>query len=513
MKKQNMLDAMGGVDPAFIVEAAPDSKAVPVAKVHTKKHVWHKLKIPTAVTAALLAIAILLGVFGGDWLPWHTPQGDDPQQPDNGIVAPQAKNYALFAAQYPQQAQYPGYYVGSSLDPEYPAWDAKYDAWRAQTLARRQFRGAGTDLKPFFAKTIAEFLSDTNNENRVYSPLNVYMALAMLAEVTDGESREEILALLGADSIEALRTQVYRVWNASYRDDGKAVSVLANSVWLDEDLQYRADALERLATDYYASTFQGEMGSDAYNQALQNWLNEQTGGLLQDYINDLEMNPQTVLALASTVYYKSAWYDQYFYEPATQNQVFHGATGDVSVPFMRTGFSEKTTFWGDLFCSISLSLEEGGISFLLPDEGVSVNDLLSNEQALAYIVGADSGVEGYTSKVKFRLPKFDVQSKMDLIDGLENLGVTQCFTQGTADFSPILGESTGAFLNKIEHGARVAIDEQGCVGAAYTIEVLNGSAPPKELELVEIVLDRPFVFVIKNSDGLPLFVGVVNQVG
>ena len=37
--------------------------------------------------------------------------------------------------------------------------------------------------------------------------MNVYMALAMLAEVTDGESRRQILDLLGSSSLEDTREQ------------------------------------------------------------------------------------------------------------------------------------------------------------------------------------------------------------------------------------------------------------------------------------------------------------------
>ena len=37
----------------------------------------------------------------------------------------------------------------------------------------------------FTAKSLPVMLADLNGENRVYSPLNVYMALGMLAEITD----------------------------------------------------------------------------------------------------------------------------------------------------------------------------------------------------------------------------------------------------------------------------------------------------------------------------------------
>ena len=68
------------------------------------------------------------------------------------------------------------------------------------------------------------------------------------------------------------------------------------------------------------------------------------------------------------------------------------------------------------------------------------------------------------------------------------------------------------YVGKAPHGARVRIDEEGCVGAAYTVITAYGTSsttPP--LPEVEFILDRPFIFVVTNEAGIPLFVGVINQ--
>mgnify|MGYP000094926604 FL=1 len=62
--------------------------------------------------------------------------------------------------------------------------------------------------------------------------------------------------------------------------------------------------MDSLAKNYYASSFRGEMGSEEFNQALRDWINEQTGGLLEAQADGLSMDPETVMALASTIYYR-----------------------------------------------------------------------------------------------------------------------------------------------------------------------------------------------------------------
>ena len=64
----------------------------------------------------------------------------------------------------------------------------------------------------------------------------------------------------------------------------------------------------------------------------------------------------------------------------------------------------------------------------------------------------------------------------------------------------------------MQHAARVMIDEEGCTGAAYTVFMMAcGAAMPPE-ESVDFTADRPFLFLVTNFDGLPLFTGIVNTV-
>lgn len=446
--------------------------------------VKNKLKI-TAAIAAVLVVAIVAGVY------LHSG-------------APALTAYAIAEAKYPEMAKYP---EGEML----PGFESRYDAWRESVKAQREYFGNGKNLDPFFKATISEFLAGAGegDENLVYSPLNVYMALAMLAEITDGDSRAQILELLGADSIEALRTEAHAVWNANYSDDGAVTSILASSLWLNEDVDFNEETLDTLAKKYYASSYQGKMGSASYNDALQKWMNAQTGGLLKDYISEIEMTPETVMSLVTTIYFQAKWENE-FSENNTLDGTFHTAGGDVTCKFMNKTETYGEYFFGDKFSATRVSLENSGYMwFVLPDEGTDVQELLTNEEALSFMC-SNGNWDNYKSlQVNISVPKFDVKSKTDLAEGLKNLGVTDCFAADTANFSPLVADGE-VWLDKVEHGARVAIDEEGVTAAAYTEMMLCGAAMPPEDE-IDFVLDRPFIFVITGSDGLPLFCGVVNN--
>lgn len=472
MKSDKLQDAIGMVDADLIAKANEKPKKSKIRHIR-----W------LAPIAAVLAIVIAVSSLFGN---------------SNPLVL---SAYAINQADYPDKTQYPITSFGPS-----------YDKWRKEKSEQRQYFGAGENLDEFFKETYSEFLSDSGEENKLYSPLNVYMALSMLAEITEGDSRQQILDLLGAESIEALRKQANSVWNANYSDDGAVTSVLASSLWLDENINFNKETLRILADNYFASSYQGEMATKKFNKAMQEWLNHQTGGLLKEQIKNIEItDPEIIMAIATTIYYQAKW-DSEFEKSSTKAQTFHSPTGDITCDFMNQTETYGEYYWGEKFSAVSKSLEMSGrMWFILPDENVTVDDLLSNNEALDFLSANGEWENKKELKVNLSVPKFDACSQADLKTGLQNLGVTDCFDYTVSDFSPLTVDfDEPVWLSEVKHGVRVAIDEEGVTAAAYMVLPMAGAAMPPEDE-IDFVVDRPFIFVVTSEDGLPLFAGVINQ--
>ncbi len=434
---------------------------------------------------ALIAVLLLPGSLAGC--------ASAPQEPVSQEVSLLAKPV------YPEMASYPS--------PE----GNGYQAWReSQQLQYSQPAGYADSFQSFFHASIPTILGGTPGQNAVCSPLNIAMALSMLAEVTDGNSRQQVLNLLQADDVAQVRDAAGFIWNAHYCADGATASLLANSVWLDANQRYNNDTIQTLADLYYASVYQGELGSPEMNTALQAWLNEQTDGLLEEQVQGVQMSPETVLALASTILYRAKWSAEFFQENNTQAP-FLAPEGKLDATYMNKTLVYGPYFWGEDFSAAYLELEDGSRMWLvLPDEGLTPENLLASGHVLNLILGDSGSYENQSRiRVNLSLPKFDVVSDMNLKASLVNLGITDVFSPDQADFSAVLPDSE-AYLDQVQHAARVAIDEEGVTAAAYTVMMMAGAARPPEDE-VDLILNRPFLFVITSRDNLPLFAGIVNQ--
>ncbi|MBQ9120902.1 MAG: hypothetical protein IJY12_00905 [Clostridia bacterium] len=383
-----------------------------------------------------------------------------------------------------------------------------------QWVYRSQVTEDAKALTDFFKESISTVLTGADGGNYTYSPINLYMALSIVSEMASGGSRDQILSLLNVGSIEELRTQTGEIWNACYCDS-KTQTLLANSVWLDEGLGYNREVMELLAENYYTSVYQAELSDTQTAKDIRAWLNNNTGGLLKEKIENVAsgFDESTLFAIYSTVFFKAKWSTDTEFD-ASQNtkDVFHSPEGDVTCTYMNHKLLQTNYYWSEDCSAVSLGLKNGNCMwFILPDDGFTVDDVLASGSYMDLI--AEKYTEGSNSKfmkVNLSIPKFDIQWSSDLKGDLTSLGVTDVFDETLADFSDAIDSS--AYLTAVNQATRVCIDEEGVTAASY-IEIPGATSPAPPEEIIDFIVDRPFIFVIENPYGLPLFAGVVNNPG
>lgn len=383
-----------------------------------------------------------------------------------------------------------------------------YDLWREErqslaSCAKDTVSGA----TEFFRQSSALYLAE-ETENRVWSPVNAYITLAMLAEITDGNSRAQILHALGVSDLDTLRTQVDALWESAYQEGNEACE-LANSLWLSDELGYVQETMDNLSYYHHASVYQADLSGRKASRALQAWLNNNTGGLLKESAETATFPENAVLTLASTVYLQAKWSSVFSASRNTQG-AFHSPSGDVDVTYMNKPEFQTNYYWAECFGAVKLSLKNGCYMwFLLPDEGYSPQDIAQSEEFWNLLQSGYDAENCKYMKVNLSVPKFDIASGGDCGYILKEMGITDVFDLQASDFSAITGDTPVA-VTGMNQAARVIIDEEGVKAASYIELPTAGSAAPPE-EIIDFILDRPFLFAITDSNGVPLFLGTVNQ--
>ena len=353
----------------------------------------------------------------------------------------------------------------------------------------------------------AKLIDGTRNSN--LSPISVYIALAMVAEGAKGETQTAMLALLGCESLEELRGICGEMLKQLSVDTEDSTLAIADSIWMGDrngTLTFSDEYLKVLGEAYRSEASVVDFGKEETSKQIADWITEHTHGKIKISEDAMMFDPETIAVLINTIYLKDGWRFT-FYEGATEKGTFYAPDGEMTVDYMKRKDDDVAIYQGDGFMRYSLPLlRVGRMTFVLPNEGTTLADLLGTPEQVQSLLHGETGEE-IRANVSVKLPKFKFQDRFDLSDALKALGIEIAFT-GSADFSG-MGDLEAKISNVLQESF-IGVDEKGVEAAAYTLIAMDeGAMEPEDLPEIDFHLTRPFLFAIEAYDGTVLFIGTI----
>lgn len=351
--------------------------------------------------------------------------------------------------------------------------------------------------------------SESKNQNVLISPVSIQLALAMTANGADGQTRDEMEALLGGGfSLAELNEYLY-AYTSGLPSGDKAKLQIANSIWFRDDesrLTVERDFLQTNANYYGAQAYKAPFDSKTLAD-INGWVKAHTDGMI-DRILD-EIREDAVMYLINALVFDAQW-SQVYPKEAIHDGTFTNLSGENRTVEMM--HSEEHRYLDDgKAVGFVKDYAGGSYSFaaLLPREDVDIYDYIAGltaEDLLHTLESAETGL------VIAAMPKFTCEYTLHMQDLLADLGMPSAFSSGQADFSKMASSSRGnLYISDVLHKTFLSVDELGTkAGAVTKVEMSDGGAP---MPNTVVTLDRPFVYMIlDNATSLPIFIGVVTDI-
>ena len=352
------------------------------------------------------------------------------------------------------------------------------------------------------------------NQNYLISPVSLQMALGMLTAGTDdgSETQKELMELLipGTNATPTVlnaematlagRMQKGTDWN------------VANSVWVKKDgnvkltENYISDAVNYYRAELFAAPFDDSTVTD-----INNWVKENTRERIPKMVEYLD--PQTSLVLMNAIAFDGEWRTPVSEYMVRKNANFTNSDGSKSkVTMLQSeehgyvriagGKGFLKAYSGTGYCFLGL----------LPPEGVTAEEylkkILAEKKAFSdAILEAD-----FEPTLQVEFPEFKAEYGAEMNDIIKALGVQKAFT-GSAEFGKMITEDSERIsVDRVVHKAMIEVDRKGTKAAAATeIAVTEAAVMELNPEIIEIKLDRPFIYgIIDLLTGIPVFLGVQN---
>uniref|UniRef100_A0A336K1A9 CSON001337 protein n=1 Tax=Culicoides sonorensis TaxID=179676 RepID=A0A336K1A9_CULSO len=346
-----------------------------------------------------------------------------------------------------------------------------------------------------------------NDENLILNPTTPQALLTTLARAAEGKTFDELCFVTNFNNEKEL-TDIFRSISSSQDKKNKNELSLASAILLNNKVSLHPQFLQSTNSDTYISNLDltgknKEKSIITVNQ----WASNITGGTIKELLSPTGQYNDLKILLASAVYFRSQWKEQF---KAAGDKVFNSVNkGEgFTVPFMTI---ERNFRYGELenkekqqFASwIELPYENERFSMiiLLPEKNVTLKAAI--DQLDFYELIKQNLLNGPT-EVKVTMPKFQLRSKLSLVNAVQNMGIKSIFSQDAK--LPLLLSNENAVVSDMIQEAFISVDEKGTKASAITtVNVITLSATYPD-DTIQFFVDRPFLAIIfEKENGIPLF--------
>ena len=366
-----------------------------------------------------------------------------------------------------------------------------------------------------FGLELLQKTREADPKSTLISPLSVALALSMAANGADGNTLTQFQEVLGGGvDLVTLNGACVQLTQDYQGLKGSTKCSIANSLWVDPDGQIKDEFIGKCRGVFDAQVFQGELSDPGIVGDLNGWVSNHTNKMIPEIITE-PFDENTACLLVNALYLKNKWLRAF--DPGdTYRMDFHYGDGSKSnLDFLHHLDTTLSYIQDKEAQGVVLPYDDGRLAFFAVQPSPELDFPTYGDPFSMWLDGLEGSdlVRFINSRedtmfFHFAMPKFEAEWKGNLEDILPELGLTDAFVPGTANFSKMGDNPYGYYIDKVIHAAKIEVNEKGTEAAAATVVSTNcGSAAPAP-EGIILVLDRPFLYGIVDLDtGVPLFLG------
>ncbi len=397
---------------------------------------------------------------------------------------------------------------------EYPSYSNPEQAAKNNPLSQDYVSSVNS-----FTYSLFEGLT-IGEENLALSPYSIYRGLDILSLIGNSSTKDTFSALLGSESVrKSNRAKGFLSNNWSYSDEAV---LMRDGLFFHSFFGDVKTSLINSLTSAYVEAYQMDFHDQSHLNKITEWLNGYSldeGMFVLDDLPKMGYDEEPSFCLFSLQSVKLHW-DTRYNEKDNKRDVFYKADGsETEKEFMcHTSMGVKLYDYGSYYSAYDAYKHGYYVQYLIPkslDDNIldllDRNFLIEDETKRLESGRFSSGLV----ISEFSLPKFSYTDRVDLSLVYQSLGLSSLMDYEVDSFGEAYEPGTGPtdpynhYLKAAKSVTKVSMDEDGFISKSLVFHMAagSGSAGQLDADTYDINLNQPFIYIIRDANGLPLNLG------
>lgn len=371
----------------------------------------------------------------------------------------------------------------------------------------------------FVNTTYHSLVTTSKKDNMSYSSIGLY---SILNELYSAASRDDLKIdldnLLGLNETQRETFYTRTMYANSFAAD-QTTTQLKNAAFFNNRFNYSRSYVNKL--DYlYCDAYQLSFESDI-NKVIE-WVNQAVNS--NGYIDPdfLGIDDETQLLLMSTMYFKNAWENKYLSKDNIEDDFYLANGSTTKATYMAHSYFTDVYYDYDSYISLKDYYYNGNasITYIVPK---NVNDeIFELTKDVNIFSENEENMVGEKDKsfigVKLKTPKLSLTTDIDFKNCLTSLGFGDIYNPGVDSFKNAFSDESltdewKIYIQTVKQRNEVTFNEDGTTVKSLSFVSMGarGAARSVGSDALEVDLNQPFIYIIRDVNDTPIFVGHVDN--
>ncbi|KAK5645687.1 hypothetical protein RI129_004151 [Pyrocoelia pectoralis] len=353
-----------------------------------------------------------------------------------------------------------------------------------------------------FANNFYNFIAaEEKGKNVFFSPISAHTVLAMAYQGAAGKTADSFASTLHVGNQEVASTGYHHVMKTLNSVEDVMLHI-ANKIYIMHGFPLKEKFHKSTSELFFSEAESVDFAENVESAKKINiWVEEKTNSKIKDLVTADCLNELTRLVLVNAIYFKGNWAHQ-FSKEATRTEKFYisdSETVDCDMMHITKRFNYRDDEELDAqILEMKYTNENVSMVIILPHKRNGIEEL---EKKLVNVDLSTISERMRNVEVEVSLPKFKIETTMDLNDVLTKMGLGIIFEPGNADFSEVSESPEPLHVSKVIQKAFIEVNEEGAEAAAATaVTMFRCLAMPIPVQKITFKVDHSFIIILQTHD-------------